>query len=113
MQRYSKTFALTQFRAKMPEVVREAGLRATRDLKAEVLRALRCRPLPRGSLPKALEDAVRKAAAKDVAAELLKIKAPRTRRPRTAKASDDDNTDEGGGLFSDETFGEDTGWWTE
>ena len=113
VQRYSKTFALTQFRAKMPVVVREAGLRATRDLKAEVLRALRCRPLPRGSLPKALEDAVRKAAAKDVAAELLTVKAPRACRAKGTKVRDDDISDEGGGLFSDETFGEDTGWWTE
>ncbi|CAK0906328.1 unnamed protein product [Prorocentrum cordatum] len=106
VQRYSKTLALAQFRARMPQVALEAGSQAARDLQAEVLRAIRCRSAPRGSLPKLLEDAVRESLAKDVAAELLKTKAPRSRRSSLARNNDSDDL---GGLFSDETFGENTG----
>ncbi|CAK0835831.1 unnamed protein product [Prorocentrum cordatum] len=113
VQRYSKTFALTQFRARMPEVVPESGMRAVRDLKAEIFRALRRRPRPRGSLPEALENAINNNLAKDVAAEQMKIKSSRARSSKKTDQTDDDDQDSPGGLFSDETFGEDTGWWAE
>ncbi|CAK0837709.1 unnamed protein product, partial [Prorocentrum cordatum] len=91
VQRYSKTFALTQFRARMPEVVGESGMRAVRDLKAEILQALRRRPRPRGSLPEALENAIKKNLAKDVAAELMKTKSSRARSSKKTNQTDDDD----------------------
>ncbi|CAK0838668.1 unnamed protein product [Prorocentrum cordatum] len=114
VQRYSMTFALTQFRARMPEVVRESGVRAGRGLKADILRALRMRPRPRGSLPEALENAIKQSPAKDVAAELMEIKSSRARSSKKANQTDDDDQGSPGGLLSDETtFGEDAGWWAE
>ncbi|CAK0891788.1 unnamed protein product, partial [Prorocentrum cordatum] len=99
--------------ASLEKVVRDSGVRAGRDLKAEILRALRMRPRPGGSLPEALENAIKKSLAKDVAAELMKIKSSTARSSKKANQTDDDDQDSPGGLFSDETFGEDTGWWTE
>ena len=57
-----------------------------------------------------VEDSFRSAAAKDVTADMLEIKATMTRHPTAAETSGYDNTDEGDALFSVETFGEDTGW---
>ena len=112
VQRYSKTFALTQFRARMPEKVLKAGTAATNNLKAELLRALRRRPLPVGGVAMASEQALVSGPARDVAAELMTTgKAnPRRGKPKNMDADEDDGS---GGLCSDETFGEDTGWWTE
>ncbi|CAK0895131.1 unnamed protein product [Prorocentrum cordatum] len=105
VQRYSKTFALTQFRARMPEVVWESGMRAGRDLKAEILGALLRRPFPSGSLPEAIENDVKRGLAKDVAAELMEIKSSGARSFKKASHAGDDDRDSSGGLFSGETFG--------
>ena len=111
-QRHSKTFAPAQLRAKMPENILKVGRAATNHLKAELLRALRRRPLPAGGLAKALERALVSGPARDVAAELMALKKTNPRRGQSRKTKADEG-DGSSGLYSDETFGEDTAWWTE
>ena len=60
----------------------------------------------------ALEQAPISGPARDVAAELMTTGKAKPRRGKSKK-KDVDEDDGSSGLYSDETFGEDTGWWTE
>ena len=119
VQRYSKTFALTQFRARMPQKVLEVGARATGDLAAEILRAISSRTnysKAQKQLVDGIKQNLKAKKAKDVAAELLMLGPPKPKQKPTNKqkatkgeASSPDSDD----LYSDETCGETTRWWTE
>ena len=112
VQRYSKTFAVTQFRARMPQKILDSGAAAGRDLRGAVQEALgRAKPSPASG---AMLDGLKGNKAGDIAAELLHWKGqkalPKKKASRGKAKSDDDSLDD---LYSDDTFGEATGWWTE
>ncbi|CAK0863826.1 unnamed protein product, partial [Prorocentrum cordatum] len=112
VQRYSKTFALTQLRAKMPKKVLDVGSRATSDLAAEILRAMESRAnysKQQQQLVDGIRTNLKTKKVKDVAAELLmlgpttKQKQKTTTNKRSTKG--DTSCPESDDLYSDETWG--------
>ncbi|CAK0877994.1 unnamed protein product [Prorocentrum cordatum] len=117
--RYSKTFALTQFRAKMPKKVLEVGPRATSDLAAEIIRAMGSRTnysKQQRQLVDGIKENLKTKKAKDVAAELLILCSPRLRQKATNKQKStkgEMSCPDSDDLYSDETcvaYGRDHHW---